>query len=72
MPLKLKAWCHILTRCSLEMLQNNELKSDGPWLCYKTHLKKKNQKHPNPLKQGIVDFFYFLVNMGVLQHLKML
>lgn len=45
-PLKLKAWCHILTRCSLKMLQNNELRSDGLWLCYETHFKKT--KHPKP------------------------
>lgn len=32
------------------MLQNNELKSDGPWLRYETHLKKNNQ----PLKQKVV------------------
>lgn len=55
------------------MLQNNELKSDGLWLCYETHLKKQTKQNtPNPLKQGIVDWFYFQVNIRVLQHLKML
>lgn len=32
----------------------------------------KKQNTPNPLKQGIVDWFYFQVNIRVLQHLKML